>query len=247
VELRTFKLPAAALALLSLTACGIISGPTRPKFAPYRYDEYLAKEGDSLEKISDYFGVPVGVLAVINGETISAGEHLKVPFLTELYPLFRHPTAEAPEAALPIIRYYRGRVMWPVLGGIVSSWFGMRDGREHHGVDIKGPIGAYVFASHRGKIVYAGKRKTGYGKTVIIEGRGFSTLYAHLSEIYVSKGETVQIGAPIALVGMTGNATGPHLHFEAAVNGERFDAINLFAPEKVRNGGVRDTRRSYVN
>ena len=64
----------------------------------------------------------------------------------------------------------------------------------------------------------------GYGNAVIIEhGNGISTLYAHASQVYVSEGQAVQKGQPVATVGSTGFSTGPHLHFEVRVSGEPVD------------------------
>jgi murein DD-endopeptidase MepM/ murein hydrolase activator NlpD len=113
---------------------------------------------------------------------------------------------------------------WPVSGPITSP-FGMRAnpfGRGfemHTGIDIGAPMGSTVTASAPGRIIYAGW-EGGYGNTIIIDhGGATSTLYGHLSQIFISQGQDVQRGQAIGAVGCTGNCTGPHLHFEIRLNG----------------------------
>jgi murein DD-endopeptidase MepM/ murein hydrolase activator NlpD len=113
---------------------------------------------------------------------------------------------------------------WPVSGPITSP-FGMRTDplgrgfRMHTGIDIGAPMGSTITASAGGRIIYAGW-EGGYGNTIIIDhGGATSTLYAHLSQIFISQGQDVQRGQAIGAVGCTGNCTGPHLHFEIRLNG----------------------------
>jgi len=117
------------------------------------------------------------------------------------------------------------RLEWPCCGG-VESYFGMRWGRMHEGIDIGAPYGCEVGAAAGGTVVFAGW-DGGYGRAVeIAHGGGFSTKYAHLSAIYVSPGERVERGEIIGLVGSTGYSTGPHLHFEVRVNGQPRNPLN---------------------
>lgn len=102
----------------------------------------------------------------------------------------------------------------------VTSGFGRRvhpltgDLRFHTGVDLRAAEGAPIRAAAAGIVRDVGRRG-GYGKTVEIDhGHGTSTLYAHASQLLVQKGQRVDAGQPVALVGQTGHATGPHLHFE---------------------------------
>ncbi len=113
---------------------------------------------------------------------------------------------------------------WPVSGPITSP-FGMRTDplgrgfKMHTGIDIGAPMGSTVTASAGGRIIYAGW-EGGYGNTIIVDhGGATSTLYAHLSQIFISQGQDVQRGQAIGAVGCTGNCTGPHLHFEIRING----------------------------
>jgi murein DD-endopeptidase MepM/ murein hydrolase activator NlpD len=135
---------------------------------------------------------------------------------------------------------YRGTMAWPVPGFYrVTSSFGMRMHpilhvkRMHTGIDIgKNPgkqiAGAAIVAAGSGKVISAGYR-SGYGNTVMIDhGNGVVTLYAHQPSggIRVSVGQRVKKGQRIGTVGMTGFATGPHLHFEVRVNGSPVNPMN---------------------
>jgi murein DD-endopeptidase MepM/ murein hydrolase activator NlpD len=111
--------------------------------------------------------------------------------------------------------------------GVVTSGFGFRRlsanshrGRLHKGMDIAAPIGTPILAPADGKVVFAGT-KGGYGNTVIIDhGDHVHTLFAHISFIEVSEGETVKKGQEISRVGITGHSTGPHLHYEVRIDGQ---------------------------
>lgn len=113
----------------------------------------------------------------------------------------------------------------PVLSGWISSQFGLRNDpftgqRAHHGgIDFAGRRGSPVVAVAAGVVTYSGER-FGYGKLVEINhGNGFATRYAHNHENLVSVGDTVRKGDRIALMGATGRATAPHVHFEVLQNG----------------------------
>jgi len=113
---------------------------------------------------------------------------------------------------------------WPVRGNI-SSPYGYRIHpilkRKilHSGIDIAAPNGTPVKAPAGGEVIYDGWLR-GYGRVVVLDhGRGYSTLYAHLSASLVKEGQVVKSGATIAKVGKTGNTTGYHLHFEVRVFG----------------------------
>ena len=89
----------------------------------------------------------------------------------------------------------------------------------HYGTDFAASAGTDVLAFADGTVLAAGQ-DAGYGNYVKIDhGNGYVTLYGHCSELLVSAGQTVQRGERIALVGATGQATGPHLHFELMHDG----------------------------
>jgi murein DD-endopeptidase MepM/ murein hydrolase activator NlpD len=119
---------------------------------------------------------------------------------------------------------------WPV-DGVMTSPYGlrMRGWRPtlHHGVDVAAPTGTPVRAMKAGRVERAGPMG-GYGLTVVMShGGNVRTLYAHLSRIDVSAGQSVGGGHVIGAVGQTGNATGPHLHFEITRWGRAEDPVVL--------------------
>ena len=111
-----------------------------------------------------------------------------------------------------------GIYSWPVAGGYISSYMG--DGRGHKGIDIAAPYGTTIFAAEEGVVTKVQKIKYGYGYNFYIQHNdGTLTHYAHCSAIYVSVGQKVIKGEPVAAVGSTGQSTGNHLHFEVIKNG----------------------------
>jgi murein DD-endopeptidase MepM/ murein hydrolase activator NlpD len=114
--------------------------------------------------------------------------------------------------------------VWPAQG-LLSSRFGWRWGRLHQGIDIAAPVGTPIWAAGDGTVDYAGWNSGGYGNMVdILHPNGTVSRYAHLSAIYVKRGQPVNQSQVIAAMGNTGNSTGPHLHFEIRPNGRA--AIN---------------------
>jgi murein DD-endopeptidase MepM/ murein hydrolase activator NlpD len=100
--------------------------------------------------------------------------------------------------------------------------------RPHTGTDIGAQYGAQIVAAASGTVKFAGWNG-GYGNCAIIDhGGGVSTLYAHMSSISVSAGQTVSAGGAVGRVGSTGNSTGPHLHFEILINGSAVNPMQYF-------------------
>lgn len=98
--------------------------------------------------------------------------------------------------------------------------FGPRGNRFHPGLDFPAPYGRAVRAAASGRVVHAGWDAGGYGYLVTIQNRNHvRTMYAHLSRIRVRVGQWIQAGARVGSVGASGEATGPHLHFEVRVRG----------------------------
>lgn len=112
-----------------------------------------------------------------------------------------------------------GDLSWPAVGGYISSGYGYRWGRQHKGIDIARPSNRTIKAADNGRVVYAGWDGD-YGKKIIVDhNNGYRTVYAHLSSISVSVGQTVSKGSKIGIMGSTGRSTGIHLHFEVYKNG----------------------------
>ncbi|MBI1866423.1 MAG: peptidoglycan DD-metalloendopeptidase family protein [Candidatus Staskawiczbacteria bacterium] len=98
---------------------------------------------------------------------------------------------------------------------------------QHFGVDLKAAMGTFVYAVNDGKAVFM-ENLPNYGKMVIIDhGFGMYSLYLHLSEFKVTKGQMVTQGDIVALSGDTGYATGPHLHFSIKVRGAALDPLKF--------------------
>lgn len=130
--------------------------------------------------------------------------------------------------------------IWPV-NGWITGHYGMRYHpilhvyRNHGGTDIGAPLGTPIYAARAGTVTYAARLGT-YGNWVAIDhGNGISTGYAHIRDggILVRVGQRVEVGQLIALVGSTGQSTGPHLHFEVRQNNVQTDAVVY-----LRNQGV---------
>ncbi|MCZ6452166.1 MAG: M23 family metallopeptidase, partial [Deltaproteobacteria bacterium] len=117
---------------------------------------------------------------------------------------------------------------WPTKGRL-SSRFGRRrspwtgKSQFHSGIDIANRQGTPVYASGDAVVEFAGI-KSGNGKTIVLKhGQGITTLYGHLSKIYVKKGDRVRKNQKIANLGNTGKSTSSHLHYEVRVNGTPID------------------------
>lgn len=123
----------------------------------------------------------------------------------------------------------------PLIDGRITDKFGMRlhpiieKMKRHPGIDIAAEKGTEVFATAAGKvdkIVTQYKVNQSYGKYIIIDhGYGIKTLYGHLSKVLVKAGQQVDRRKPIGLVGETGRATGPHLHYEVRKDGHVEDPL----------------------
>jgi murein DD-endopeptidase MepM/ murein hydrolase activator NlpD len=127
----------------------------------------------------------------------------------------------------------------PTVGWLSSAFSSMREhpilhvARPHEGIDVTAPMGSSIQSPAAGLVVGTGW-ETGYGNTVEIDhGFGITTKFAHCSKILVHSGQRVKRGDPIAEVGNTGLATGPHLHYEVHVHGQPVDPLRYVLPQVV--------------
>jgi murein DD-endopeptidase MepM/ murein hydrolase activator NlpD len=127
----------------------------------------------------------------------------------------------------------------PTQGWLSSAFSAMRThpilhmARPHEGIDVSAPMGSPIEAPAAGVVTDAGW-ETGYGNTIVINhGFGIVTKFAHASKLLVKTGQRVSRGQRIALVGNSGLATGPHLHYEVHVNGRPVDPLKYVLPEGV--------------
>ena len=118
---------------------------------------------------------------------------------------------------------------WPVRKGWISSGFGERNDpftgerEQHSGLDFAGTRGTDVLSVASGVVIWAANR-SGYGNTVEIDhGNGYRTRYAHSDKLMVEAGDHVSTGQVIALLGSTGRASAPHVHFEVLKDGARIN------------------------
>jgi murein DD-endopeptidase MepM/ murein hydrolase activator NlpD len=127
----------------------------------------------------------------------------------------------------------------PTQGWLTSAFSSMRAhpilhiARPHEGIDVTAPMGSPIEAPAAGVVIDAGW-ESGYGNTVTLDhGYGIVTKFAHASKVLVRVGQRVERGQRIALVGNTGLATGPHLHYEVHVNGRPVDPLKYVLPDHV--------------
>ena len=101
--------------------------------------------------------------------------------------------------------------------------------RMHKGMDFSAPTGTPIYAPSDGKVIRVDSRSAGYGKHIRIDhGFGYVTLYGHLSEYNVRRGQRVKRGDVIGFVGNTGRSVAPHLHYEIRKDGKHLNPINFY-------------------
>lgn len=200
-------------ACLALAGCFATRAPVRVEAPAGRW--YLVAQGETLAEIAAKAGVPAEDILEVNGlerpEQVTPG--------TLLFVLEGRPPVETPVPSAVVARaapeLWRGRLQWPLANPFVGSAFGRRDGRPHEGIDLPAPLGTPVLAAAAGRVVYAGNGIRGYGNLIVLQHAGdLLTVYAHNARLLVGQGQVVRAGQRVALVGQTGHATGPHLHFE---------------------------------
>ena len=149
-------------------------------------------------------------------------------------------------------RLWDGPFRIPLDGVTTGSNFGKRrilngnPGSPHGGMDLPGTTGTPVHAAQRGRVALA-EELFFSGNTVVVDhGLGIYTLYAHLSEIDVKTGETLETGAVLGKVGATGRVTGPHLHWGLTVERARVNPlllVKLLGDSSVEAAGKRPSKR----
>jgi len=117
----------------------------------------------------------------------------------------------------------------------LASGYGMRidpiykTARMHSGMDFTAAVGTDVYVTGDGTVEALERNAWGYGQCIVVDhGYGYKTRYAHLSKFNVAVGQKVKRGAIIGFVGSTGKSTGPHLHYEVEINGEKVNPINYY-------------------
>ena len=201
---------------------------------------YQVKSGDSLTSIGQNHGVLPSDIERYNGindpRSIRPGQKIVIPAVGPIDDdvasngelNVSRDRAQLRMISLAPVRGYVGNLEFPVEQARYSSRFGWRWRKFHEGMDLAAPEGTPVIAAHDGIVVLASESWGRYGKVVVIKGEGLMTVYGHNSDNKVSKGHKVRRGQIIAKVGATGDASGPHLHFETRIldANKRFSAVN---------------------
>jgi murein DD-endopeptidase MepM/ murein hydrolase activator NlpD len=236
---------AARLGKAPLATATLPSLPTQPPSESEQAGVFhVMRAGETLYSIARLSGVPLAVLArenaIADAAVVDEGRVIFIPAAArpQAPSAAPEPASGARRARQPLGRIARAMprtldpaargvaLTWPVRGVLFSS-FGPRARDQHDGIDLAAPEGTPVLAAASGTVLFAGEKR-GYGKIVLVAHRGdVVTVYAHNSENLARAGDQVHEGAAIARVGRTGNATGPHLHFEVRVGSRPRDPLGF--------------------
>ncbi len=208
-------------------------------------------EGESLLKVSEYYGVdPLDIIQYpgnkidiydfdMDNPTFVAGQQLIVPGGARELVDYGPPAITRDNPAIAATygpghcgTIYTGNVgvgvfLWPTTERWISG-YDYNPGANHPAIDIAGSIGNPVWATDNGVVVYAGWSNYGYGYLIVIDhGGGWQSLYAHMNSINVGCGQSVNQGQSIGGLGSTGNSSGAHLHFELIYVGSKVNPWNF--------------------
>ncbi|MFH0864258.1 MAG: M23 family metallopeptidase [Candidatus Gottesmanbacteria bacterium] len=189
------------------------------KIPPVTGIVYKVKAGDTIYSIAKFYktdaqkivNFPFNDFTDLDTFALAIGQSLIVPdgVMPEAKPVF------APTVPMSQLAGGSGQFAWPVGGSITQYpvWY-------HMAVDIANSAAPGIAAAGNGKVIFVDRQKYNYGWHIIVDdGDGLTTLYAHLSDIYVEPGQEVSRGQIIGKMGSTGRSTGTHLHFEVRKNG----------------------------
>ncbi len=206
------------------------------KILPVTGVSYTVKSGDTLESVAKKFSAEAQAILdfpfndVPDDFSLKAGQELMIPDGTP--PETKIPAKPKPQPqylaqgpASPAFSAPGGaQFIWPTGGSMTQyfSWY-------HPGIDVANRSGPGIAASDGGTVVVAGwPDSSGYGNRVVIDhGNGYTSLYAHMSNIYVSAGQVVSRGQLIGQMGSTGRSTGTHLHLEIRFKGVALNPLSI--------------------
>ncbi|PID28119.1 MAG: hypothetical protein CSB55_06300 [Candidatus Cloacimonadota bacterium] len=195
---------------------------------------HTVKKGETLYAIAEMYGMKIAELKSLNNlknNSLKAGQKLNLTPGAKIAssPAKSSGTNKKSSNKKKKIKssdiknpYSKSDLCLPVKGKILSE-FGLRNNRQHKGIDIGAEMGEPIKAVLPGKVVFAGKQR-GYGNVIVLEHDNYvMTVYAHNESNLVRLGDMTEKGQPIATIGKTGNASAPHVHFEYRLKGK---AIN---------------------
>ena len=204
---------------------------------------YTVKDTDTLDSLAARYKVSASHIIKLNGledPVLVVGQVLVLPGARGAPIPTPKPTPKpAHHASSPTrsstsgpVHYTGGQFRWPVVGGgnYISQYFHY----GHEAIDIAADYGSHVVAAAGGRVIFAGWKSNGGGYQVwISHGGGLYTTYNHMSAITVGSGQSVGRGQQVGRVGQSGNATGPHLHFEVWIGpvwsgGTRVNPLRYF-------------------
>jgi murein DD-endopeptidase MepM/ murein hydrolase activator NlpD len=204
---------------------------------------YTVKDGDTLDTIATKFRADPDTIMAYNAletEELAVGQQLMIPDGVGAAIASKPVPKAAPRSTTSTNRgsgrsssgcsscSFSGRMSWPVPGGYISQGFHY----GHWAIDIAAPYGSRIIAAAAGKVTFAGWRNNGGGYQVwISHGNNLYTTYNHMSSVGVYAGQYVGRGQFVGRVGATGDATGPHCHFEVWIGpiwagGHRVNPLN---------------------
>ena len=218
--------------ILSVGGCTRhVVSPERPSPPPGMKGVYhVVERHQTFYRICKTYGVDLKRVASLNGipdpSKIETGQRIFIPgakkvLKVEIY--IDDVAAEQGEKAK--IVYKKLDFIWPVEGKITCVFEGA-ESKRHQGIDIACPIGTPIKASNTGTVIYSNNTIKGYGNLIIIRhSEEYVTVYAHNQVNLVEERTWVEKGQIVGKVGQTGNASGPHLHFEIRKNNKAMDPM----------------------
>jgi murein DD-endopeptidase MepM/ murein hydrolase activator NlpD len=160
-----------------------------------------------------YLVITAGIFSIFGPEKLAAQDFTGTSTVTTL-----------PEPRVNMVTQQRIKFPLPIKDVSQNFWL------LHKGVDLRIKTGTPVYPIMSGKVVETEDGKNGYGKKVVVDHEnGYLSLYAHLSEIDVAKGQEITTNDVVGKSGNSGRSTGPHLHLELREKGELINPMGIFA------------------
>ena len=216
----------------SLSAKARIRPGDALKILPFDGVSYRVARGDTLGGIAQRYSSDAERIKeanrIVDDTSLIAGDLIVIPGAKPIVvakktnPASRPKTlVTAPPAVLPRSSGGATLLLWPTSGHVVTQYYSGR----HSGLDIDGDYDSPIYASEDGVVVRSGWTTSGYGNYVVIDhGGNMQTLYGHASKLFVSVGDTVKRGDPIAMVGTTGHS-GNAFAFEVRKGNQRLNPL----------------------
>ncbi len=211
----------------SMSESAAIQPGTDLKIPPVTGVVYQVKSGDTVASVAKAYSADAQTIVdfpfnyVDDTLALTPGQTLYVP--NGAVPAPVAPKIVAPSRPASNFVVGSGRLSWPV-PRVINQYFSW----YHPAIDIGGAYGTPIHAAAAGRVVDAKKQTTSFGWYCIIDiGGGMTTAYAHMSDLACSMGQQIARGQYIGAIGMTGRATGPHLHFEVRQNGNAVNPLSL--------------------